>query len=478
MSSVKRICLCFLFYLLLIGCEDSKKPSMQDSSPSEQAAVRANTKIANTTANTINDPLVIIYSANLQGELEPCGCTSETDFGGILRRASTLEKLKTKYPDSILVSGGGLLDLEGDTQRIKNDFILKAIDGLGYDAVNLQWRDLTLGEDFLTQYAIPWFSSNHHGGGFNQAIELERGPYELAFYGLLDPSQAPLDKYKSLLLEKQQTLLKKLESVDSAVLQVAFVDRSYADLQAATADSMFAGLDDLAGLDVLIAPSGVPEFAEPTFVDGLLVLGPGHRGMRLGVIELTYSAENQNGGPKLQVVSNQVIELDKQVVDSQTWLPWYDEYNEAVRLDFEREVAIQKERRSGEGPYVGADACKGCHLEAYEAWQQSVHAKALDILKAKGKAFDPECVQCHVVGLGEDGGYLSELLTPELAHVQCESCHGPRRDHVKNPVAADKQDADVKEHSKSKGAVCLTCHNEKHSPSFDFETYWPQIEHK
>ena len=38
--------------------------------------------------------LSLIYSGNLDGELEPCGCTAEGDFGGIRRRATALATLR------------------------------------------------------------------------------------------------------------------------------------------------------------------------------------------------------------------------------------------------------------------------------------------------------------------------------------------------------------------------------------------------
>ena len=56
-----------------------------------------------------SENVTIVYSGNLRGELEPCGCTSEGDLGGIRRHASAVDRLRKERPNLFLVSSGGLL---------------------------------------------------------------------------------------------------------------------------------------------------------------------------------------------------------------------------------------------------------------------------------------------------------------------------------------------------------------------------------
>ncbi len=49
--------------------------------------------------------MTLIYSGNLDGELEPCGCTAEGDLGGIKRRVTMIDRLREKVPDLFLVCG-------------------------------------------------------------------------------------------------------------------------------------------------------------------------------------------------------------------------------------------------------------------------------------------------------------------------------------------------------------------------------------
>jgi len=90
--------------------------------------------------------------------------------------------------------------------------------------------------------------------------------------------------------------------------------------------------------------------------------------------------------------------------------------------------------------YVGAKKCKACHLKQYTGWSATKMAAAFDLLKpgvradakkkakqdpAKDYTHDSNCLPCHTTGFGKPGGFKSIEETPDLAGVQCESCHGP-----------------------------------------------------
>ena len=119
-------------------------------------------------------------------------------------------------------------------------------------------------------------------------------------------------------------------------------------------------------------------------------------------------------------------------------------------------------------PFVGADSCGSCHTKEFAVWKKSAHSHAMATLEARSQQFDTDCVRCHVVGF-EKGGFQSINMTPQLANVQCEACHGPGRDHMQSP-------------SKGYGVMttpagCLQCHTKTNSPEFDFAAYWPRIKH-
>ena len=149
------------------------------------------------------------------------------------------------------------------------------------------------------------------------------------------------------------------------------------------------------------------------------------------------------------------------------------------------------------GDYVGSEKCKSCHEDSYRIWKKSKHAHAWASLSPPysdpDRTHDPECISCHVVGwhpteyFPYKTGFLSEEKTPKLCNVGCESCHGPGGEHVEAEMHADmdRQEAACKAIrvtlEEAKGVTrksCYSCHDLDNSPDFDFDAYWPLVEHK
>jgi len=142
---------------------------------------------------------------------------------------------------------------------------------------------------------------------------------------------------------------------------------------------------------------------------------------------------------------------------------------------------------SQEFTYVGASKCKICHKtekrgKQFLIWEESGHSKSFTALtsdKAKADAPDapdnPKCLKCHSP-LSEKAAELKE------EGVGCEVCHGSgsaykklsimksTEESIKNGlIAYDSPDAIKKQ--------CLTCHENAHEKTFDFNAAWAKIKH-
>ncbi len=117
----------------------------------------------------------------------------------------------------------------------------------------------------------------------------------------------------------------------------------------------------------------------------------------------------------------------------------------------------------GPGPrYVGGRACAECHQPIHDAEAGTLHVHALEALQQIGQDTNPSCLPCHTVGYGMPTGYTNQTVTPHLAGVQCESCHGPAGNHAANP-----EDRSVVPRVELASTVCGGCHTGSHTPNYD-----------
>ncbi len=125
------------------------------------------------------------------------------------------------------------------------------------------------------------------------------------------------------------------------------------------------------------------------------------------------------------------------------------------------EVAETEER----GPhYATASVCVSCHRPQFARWTFTHHAKALDTLRTRGEASNPECLGCHTLGFGEEGGFgeLTPFRLSQYGGVQCEACHGMLAGH---PEETEVRPTPVGPQT------CLKCHDPANSPEFTYDVY-------
>ncbi|MFV2056448.1 MAG: multiheme c-type cytochrome [Thiohalomonadales bacterium] len=413
--------------------------------------------------------LSLVYSGNLDGELEPCGCSEQGDLGGIKRRVTLLDELRKKNKNLIAISSGGLIKAEGSADRIKSDFILQGFKAFNYDAIAVQWPDLVYGEQYISAQALPWVVTNWQAkpekNGIRKFIEITRRLQDesvvIEFFAWLDPKASPLRS-----MQGDHKLVNTDRNFLSERVQSAKSKQHYTIVSTGLAFEQLQTTLPLKWIDIVIMESAYEEFSEPKKIANTIILQPGSRGMRIAKIELQI----QQG--KILKWQHEVLAMPESTEDSPRMLAWYAEYNAAVKKDYLRLSEVKKLQASGESPFAGEEACETCHASQYARWQSSDHADAFDDLELVGKSYDPACLQCHTVGFDKKGGFIDFAVTGDLMGVQCESCHGAARSHV---TSGGKTAVSNKAWSKQK--ICNQCHTQPHSPGFSIKQYWPKIAH-
>ena len=418
--------------------------------------------------------LTLIYSGNLDGELEPCGCSDQGNFGGIKRRVSLLDDLRKQDQNLVAISSGGLIRAEGSSDRIKSNFILEGYKAFKYDAIGVQWPDLIYGSKYLSDYDLPWVVSNwnaHHLPQQNsesnfkmkQTIvrRLQHETLNIEFFSWLDPDKSPLRAMQgnhSLAHNDMESLTSSLKTA-KAKQNLTVVSTTY------TAEQIAKKLP-LKYIDIVFIESAYEEFSKPKKNGDTLVLQAGSRGMRIAKLNL-----NIDKGV-IKKWQHKIIAMPESMQDSPRMQQWYADYNAKVKQDYLRLSELKKQQQAGKSPYVGEEVCETCHAVQYKRWQASAHAEAFDDLESVGKSFDPECLICHTVGFNKKGGFIDFTVTANLMGVQCESCHGAARAHVESAGASS-----VANKGWPKPKICGQCHTQPHSPGFSLDKYWTKIAH-
>ncbi|MDH5323906.1 MAG: multiheme c-type cytochrome [Gammaproteobacteria bacterium] len=417
------------------------------------------------TAKQEGAALELVYSGNLDGELEPCGCSEQGDLGGIKRRVTTLDNLRQNNPDLVALSAGGLISSDGPTDIIKAEYILKGFEVLAYDAIGVQWRDLAYGQQFGLRPSLPWVSSNWYSPEVNKRIHIERRfqgqTVNMEVFSWLEPEQSPakqMQAAENVATENLDEIKKLLQNADDAGAVTVLIT-------SLPLDKVQSRLP-LRHVDLLFVESAYEVFSEPVKVGKTLVLQAGSRGMRIARLHLQLAQGD------ISSWQHEVIPMPGTIPDAERMQAWYEAYNEELKQDYLKRAELRKRLKTGAAEYMGEETCKTCHAAQHQRWFDSLHATAYEKLEAVNKAFDPFCIKCHVVGYEQDGGFIDTTMTPHLLGVQCESCHGAGRRHVESAGAQA-----VPNKNWSKQQICDQCHVQKHSPEFTVEAYWPKVAH-
>jgi 2',3'-cyclic-nucleotide 2'-phosphodiesterase (5'-nucleotidase family) len=415
-----------------------------------------------TSSSTEPRDILIIYTGNLMAELKPCGCDKEEDQGGIERRMQYLTDTRKAHAHTLLVDTGDHFKDPTRQGKLKAETLLTATEKMAYDAVALGDRDLVYGSQFLQdRNHIPWIAGNLKVDKFEPApsrVKTFANGLKVGILAVADPHL--FYDHVGLRIEdpkqtvrKLTTRMRKKEKPDLIVL-----------LTHAKRETALAYLD-LDGIDIVINGHIVTESdvidMTPVWKKGKVFVQSSPRGQKMGELKVQVDSKGNKS------IKQSMVKLDSSVKFDPEMVKLYKKYNEQVEAMF-FEALADKRSKNKQSVYAGETVCKNCHPAEHQVWSKSRHGRAYNTLRKINKAFDPECLVCHVVGFNLPGGFISELDSPGLKNVQCEVCHGSGREHASAPKPGFGSQAKK---------ACKQCHVKNHSPRFNYAKYWPKIKH-
>ena len=366
--------------------------------------------------NSESPSVVILYTGSTRSHLEPCGCYQEQS-GGLPRRAYIVEQIRQQGFLTFLVDAGNIFDGQAEIDAERCKINLKAMSAMGYDAVGLSQADLSYGDLYLSQQRT------------------------LATFPFLASRQSDFT---------QSFVIKKVGKHT-----IAFVAGEVQD-QSVSQASVVVGLGNpevSKHMDVVIQPD---EIETRESQDGAFYVGSKPEGKTLGLLALWIDS---NGEVTRHYATELALTGDVEESESVRQLLTDFYRNASQSSDFTPLFAAQHLEQDQRNGYVSATACHQCHQQEYLQWSATRHAFAFETLLKKERYFDSGCVSCHTTGLGYPTGFQIGDQDSTLKGVQCETCHGPGKQHVGNPKKTNiRSGADT--------TLCLECHDTKHSPGF------------
>ena len=476
---------------------------------------------------------VVFYTAQTQGTLEPCGCTS--DPLGDIARVTALVRRTAGRGAPILVDAGNLTYPAGEIPLPKQEAADLVAGFLAQELTRLPFGGSALGETDLARGVAKLqsqrFAANLDGVAFVEPSRIKRvGGIKLGIFGLVDPGLA---REKGLHAEDPVSAARaeadRLRAAGAEiVIALAPLERGQARAVASEAAVDFVVL----GKDV---GEGTPHAQK---IGGAFLVVPGAELQRVGRLEIVLreartagESLRDAGGPaanrmRAEEIDRQARQLDADLarwendatsdpafvaarreerndlraeaarLTSTTWAPpargsYFINQLLPIRRSLARDPALAASMRRldkavgvaslkvaeppppaepGRAHFSGDASCVRCHKAAARSCRGTAHAHAWKTLRDVGKTGHGDCVSCHVTGYGEVGG-SSLGFSKGLENVQCEACHGPGSIHVEKRGL----EKPLALRTSTPESVCTRCHNEKHSDTFQYEAYLRDI---
>lgn len=374
------------------------------------------------------DGISIFYTGEVQGELEPCGC-SGVKSGGILQRSGWISHLREKRSNLIVLDGGFSAQKENRQQEIKFTAHHKMLD--------------------ILQCDFSFFS--------------EKERRENKWIAAKKNQTHALREY-----DGKKILTLRLETENDFEIAKIQIEKISPDIVIAMTKGVGAKIPTSFPISenswfIFLVNDAKEPIAAFSPKEKVLIMSAGNRGRYAGLL---HFSEDESGLLKWQ---HKHITITGKYDENGKIAQTLEEYKRQVQSEHLLDLEIKRSSRVG---FVGTDMCQSCHTEQHRDWLlKQDHARAFATLQIQNYDQDPECVKCHVVGYDFVEGFRNSEESDYLLHVGCESCHGAGADHAFSPEEFPK-------YGKTDGEkTCVVCHTKDHSADFKYNMYKQKIKH-
>jgi hypothetical protein len=401
----------------------------------------------------------LVFSANTQGVLEPCGCQAQQG-GGLARRAAALEALTRALGPQVLLDGGNLIASLSPNPKVFDE-ARDLLKGMGYSAGVIGPAELNLGPKTLREHlpnsSLPCVNTNvvlkEAGAQLRLSLPFTAGKVRFELFAALDPASVSKDYICRSPADALSLPARRASAHHRMPVLISYQSLSNLEATLKAIPSIALALAHTAELD----PETPRRFGRTWIVPVPL------SGKQIYVIDI-------------DVVQDEMAVVALKRVDLPPSLTPDPQVSSRIRAFYDRNrlgrpsmgpTSLPARTREAAEELVKAAAreCGSCHAEQEQEWSASRHAHAWITLKSRQAEQRPECVSCHTTPL------QFVQLGSGISGVGCGTCHGEGSQHAADPhtkgLISRTPEADV----------CAACHTSEASPRFEYEQYLKLVKH-
>lgn len=375
---------------------------------------------------------VLVYSNDVMGELEPCGCRSNP-MGGVVRRSVLVGRLEKSHgKDSVLQvdAGNFLFNTETIPELLKEQaeaqagYLIDAHNLMGHDIVVPGPKDFALGvkafQKLASRARFDFLAANLRRKDGKPLLRERRiftlrkkdgSPLKVGVFGIAGEGlRYPAELKVASAVETAREQVKALRK-DGAHYILAVTHQGY------EADKKLA--DAVKGIDGIVGGHSQSFLQKPDRVNGTGIYQSSFRNQYIGTLNLESPFEKGSHElvgldldyePKGLAKDSVPVRLEKLVAEFKAAVAAVNTSESATLMAESHPQA----GGDGETKYQTFPRCAECHVPQFDFWRKTRHADALTPLVKSGQIRNKECLSCHTVGLGDKQGFSDILKMAEL----------------------------------------------------------------
>ncbi len=410
------------------------------------------------------DQLTILFTNNINGELENCLC-DEKPYGALEKIAYQIAEIRKKHDQVLVFDAGDFYTPFGDVE--KNLLVNQAQQIINYDVLTLGDQEFASGVRIFRSIIYPKtngyqtvnLSFNRKPGSAVKYFKL-RDNTRIAVFGLISNDvfkyYSP-EKIRGIKIEDPELYLNKkmseIKEKSDFIIVLSHLGLEKDQTLAETTED----------IDLIIGGHSQNIVLNPIKIKETYIVQSGSNGFYLGQLHVSFTKYKL-----VESIESKPITITKDLPNHP------DVVDLAIKNNFKDFRTFLNANKfesviPNDALISKPDDCITCHDNEYQAWKKTRHFTSFNTLKKEHKTRRLKCVACHVSGFGREDGFINENLTPGLSMITCTECHLTSRQHLSNTKAEDVK--------KINNNTCIHCHDLENDPDFNFEKDIELVKH-